>query len=221
MRFRHEGKTDEVFLAFVLSLYSGDVHHKSRSSASRKATGRYSMRSLEAIPLRTMLRIVRHCRPADEAKITAILYLADTSSRVQAAFERELEIFKLTDRMLAALVVLFTFDPEPLAPADLAYHIGLARTSIALTLEPLFATHSIVRQYGVRRRGRTTLALTPKGLALAGRAVQHFLELAAKFGRGLDPRAQQVVSAACDQVRRTTATLTAATSGKSRTHTSA
>jgi DNA-binding MarR family transcriptional regulator len=157
------------------------------------------MSFLGPLPSHTLQRIARHCRPEDEPQITAVLKLAETAAALKVEFDRVLHEAGLTDRKFAAIVALYTFDPTPLTPNDLAFHIGVRRTAMGALLRQLTSARWIERTRSLQRRGATLITLSIRGRSSAGRVVRQFLEAASRLGRrfaGTEPAALAYISEA-------------------------
>lgn len=153
------------------------------------------------LPLQTLLRIVHHRRPSDEPRIALVLRLTEVSLVVRQRLENLLTRLGLSDRGFAALVALYTFDPEPVTPADLAYHVDAPRSTVATTLEHLIHSGHIARQHDARHRGATRLHLTAAGRELVAQAVKLLLDAADRISTHLPAETCTAISALCDALQ--------------------
>lgn len=159
------------------------------------------MSAAGSLPLRMLLRIVHHRRPVEEPGIALILRLAELSAVVRRRFENLLARLGLSERGFAALLALYSLDPEPVAPADLACYIDTSRSTVLTTLEPLIRAGHVEKQASARAQGAARLQLTPAGRELAAQAVTHLLDAAARIGRHLPRAACEATSALCDALQ--------------------
>lgn len=155
----------------------------------------------ESLPLRTLLRIVHHRRPEDEPGIALILRLAELSGVVRQRLGNLLCRLGLSDRSFAALVALYTLDPEPVTPADLAYHIDSPRSSVATTLDQLVQSGHVERGHDPHQRSAVRLQLTPAGRDLVAQAVTLILQAADQISRHLPRDTCAAISSLCDALQ--------------------
>lgn len=156
------------------------------------------MNPIENLPMRTLLRIVHHRRPEDEPGIALILRLCEVSVEVRHGLEKLLQRLGLSDRSFAALVALYTLDPEPVSTADLVYHLDSPRSTVATTLDGLVHSGHVERTHDPHHRGATRLQLTPAGRASVDLAVPRFLDAAARLSRHLPADSCTVIATLCE-----------------------
>lgn len=159
------------------------------------------MNTTPSLPLRTLLRIVHHRRPADEPAIALVLRLAALSVLVRQQLENLLNRLGLSGRGFATLVALYTFDPEPVSPEDLGHHIDAAPATVTAALGPLIRSGHIVPAPEAPHRGPTRVMLTPAGRDLAAQAVDLLLEAAGRISRHLPHETCASIATLCDALQ--------------------
>ena len=159
------------------------------------------MSAIENLPLRTLLRIVHHRRPADEPGIALVLRLCELSGVVRRRLVNLLARLGLSDRGFAALVALYTLDPDPVTPADLAYHIDAPRSSVGTTLDQLVHSGHVERCEDPQHPATTRLQLTASGRDLAARAVSLVLQAAERLSRHLPRETCTAISTLSDALQ--------------------
>lgn len=112
--------------------------------------------------------------------------LAAVGSRLQVELGHILENMGLTDREFRILLAFYVLDPEPVAPADLAFHVGLSRGSLHTTVRKLQQAGYVARQRNRQRRGATNLLLSPRGRKAADERVAEYLAGLAALGNRLE-----------------------------------
>lgn len=101
--------------------------------------------------------------------------LAAAGRRLQVELERILENMGLQDREFRILLTFYVFDPEPVAPADLAFHVGLSRGPLRTALRKLQHAGWVSCQRNRQRRGATNVVLSPRGRKAADTKVAEYL----------------------------------------------
>ena len=148
------------------------------------------MKYSDCLAYRTLLAIARQRQGLDAPRCQVVFEQLDTSAVLQAALHGVLAEYQLSERKFAVLVVLFTLDPDPSTPADLAEHTGVSRSAITEALDQLVEQKCIVRERDDRDRRTIYIRLTPSGHELLDRALMHYLRTAGDIARLLDPSAQ-------------------------------
>jgi DNA-binding MarR family transcriptional regulator len=148
------------------------------------------MKYSDCLAYRTLLAIARQRQGLDAPRCQVVFEQLDTSAVLQAALHRVLAEYQLSERKFSVLVVLFTLDPDPSTPADLAEHTGVSRSAITEALDQLAAQNCIVRERDDRDRRTIYIRLTPSGHELLDRALMQYLRTAGDIARLLDPPAQ-------------------------------
>lgn len=169
------------------------------------------MNEIENLPLRTLLRIVHHRRPEDEPGIALVLRLSELGVVVRQRLGHLLTRLGLTDRGFAALVALYTLDPDPVTPADLAYHIDAPRSSVGATLDQLVHSGHVERRQDPHHPATTRLQLTAAGRDLAAQTVSLVLQAAERFSRHLPRETCVAISTLCEALQAECRTTDAST----------
>ena len=148
------------------------------------------MKYSDCLAYRTLLAIARQRQGLDAPRCQVVFEQLDTSAVLHAALHRVLAEYQLSERKFAVLVVLFTLDPDPSTPADLAEHTGVSRSAITEALDQLAAQNCIVRERDDQDRRTIYIRLTPTGHELLDPALMQYLRTTGDIARLLDPAAQ-------------------------------
>lgn len=167
------------------------------------------MKYSDCLAYRTLIAIARQRQGLDASRCQVVFEQLDTSAVMQAALHRVLAEYQLSERKFAVLVVLFTLDPDPSTPADIAEHTGVSRSAITEALDQLAAQHCIVRERDNRDRRTIYVRLTAAGQELLDRALMHYLRTAGDIPRLLDPVAQTGLLRGCTLIKEGAATFLA------------
>jgi DNA-binding MarR family transcriptional regulator len=144
----------------------------------------------DCLVTRTLLAVARQRLGLDAPRCAAVFGLLDTSAVLLAALRRPLAESGLSELKFGVLVVLFTLDPDPSTPADLAGHTGVSRSAITDALDQLAAQKFIVRERDDRDRRTIYIRLTAAGHRTLARALPRYLRTAGAIARRLDLPAQ-------------------------------
>jgi len=148
------------------------------------------MKYSDCLATRTLIAIARQRQGLDAPRCAVVFEHLDTNALLQTALRRPLAEYQLSDLKFAVLVVLFTLDPDPSTPADLAQHTGVSRSAITDALDQLTAQKSIVRERDDRDRRTIYIRLTAAGRKVLDRALPPYLRAVGDIARLLDPTTQ-------------------------------
>lgn len=148
------------------------------------------MRYSDCLACRTLIAIARQREGLDAPRCQVVFEHLDTTAVLRDALRRPLAAYHLSDLKFAVLVVLFTLDPDPSTPADLAAHAGVSRSAITEALDQLATQKCVVRERDNRDRRTIYIRLTAAGRRILDRALTHYLHTAGDIARRLDPSAQ-------------------------------
>jgi DNA-binding MarR family transcriptional regulator len=146
-----------------------------------------------SLAARTLLAIARQREGLDAPRCAVVFEQLDTSAVLQAALRRTLAEFHLSDLKFAVLVVLFTLDPDPSTPADLAEHTGVSRSAMTEALDQLVAQKCLVRERDQGDRRTIYVRLTAAGHRLVARALPPYLRTAGDAARLLETPMQSAL----------------------------
>jgi len=123
----------------------------------------------------TVTTMARQRLGLDEARCTAILDLIDACVELDRAVHAELARQGLSDVKFGILVTLFTREPDPVCPADLAGYAGYTRSSVTDAVQDLQARGLVVAERGTADRRSVEVRLTDPGRTAVERAIDDFL----------------------------------------------
>lgn len=151
------------------------------------------MKYSDGLACRTLLAIARQRPGLDAARCAVVFGHLDTAAAVQAVLHGLLAKYRLSDLKFAVLVVLFTLDPDPSTPADLAQHAGVSRSAITDALDQLAVQKCVVRERDRADRRSTYVRLTATGRRIMDRALTQYLCAAGRIARLADRPAQSAL----------------------------
>lgn len=159
------------------------------------------MNSLDALPVRTLMRIARQSLPEKEPGCALLLELFSSVASLHAALDDFLRASGLDSHKFAALLALYALDPVPAAPADLAFHVRTGHRTMAVVLEHLAAHDWIVLPHdgGDGRPGYVTL--TRAGREITADTIRRLLALASGLFDRLDASARETLASTCRFLR--------------------
>lgn len=165
------------------------------------------MKYRDSLPCRTLLAVARQRPGLDAARCAAVFDFLDAAGAGEAALHGALAKYHLSDLKFAVLVVLFTLDPDPSTPADLAQHAGVSRSAITDALDRLAGQKYVVRQRDPSDRRSIYVRLTGPGRKLMDRALGQYLRTAGEIARLLDGPAQSRLLGGCALLKEGAATF--------------
>jgi DNA-binding MarR family transcriptional regulator len=151
------------------------------------------MKYSDCLAYRTLIAIARQRQGLDAPRCTVVFEHLDTSAVLSAALRRLLAEYHLSELKFAVLVVLFTLDPDPSTPADLAQHSGVSRSAITDVLDQLAAQKYLVRNRDESDRRTIYIRLTAAGHKILARALPPYLRTAGDAARLLEAPAQSAL----------------------------
>ena len=167
---------------------------------------RFPKRS-ESLACRTLASVARQRKGLDAARCHLVFEHLDTALSVQAALHRTLAPYHLSDLQFGVLVVLFTLDPEPVMPADLADYTAVSRAAITDAVVRLESLQLISRTRDEADRRVYHLHLTAKGRTTVDEAVVRYLTAVGAVARYVETDAQRGVLTAYQRLQRGAAEL--------------
>jgi DNA-binding MarR family transcriptional regulator len=151
--------------------------------------------------VRTLLATARQRPGLDEARCRFVFEWLRTGAAVRAALRESLAHCGFSELKFAVMVVLFTLDPEPTTPADLASHAGVSRAAITDALDGLQARRLVARARDISDRRAVNVRLTRAGREAVDFALQRFLQTAGHVARLVAGSEQAVASVLCARLR--------------------
>jgi len=155
----------------------------------------------DSLVVRTLLATARQRPGLDEARCRLVLEWLRAGAAVRAALRESLAPCGLTELKFAVLVVLFTLDPEPSTPADLASHAGVSRTSITDALDGLQAHRLVAREHDTADRRIINVRLTRAGREAVNSALQRFLQTAGHVARFVGKAERAAAAIVCARLK--------------------
>lgn len=199
-------ETDEVFPVGAFFGEDGDVS-KSRRSTNRPAAPRAGGRAhgwksrSESLAGRTLLAVARQRRELDRVRCELVLQQLDAAAALQGALQGSLAEFALSELQFGVLVVLFTLDPAPATPADLAAYTQVSRSAMTDALDRLQELGYVARSRAETDRRMQQVTLTEAGRRIADPAMVAFLRAAGRAARFVEPGEQPQLLSACRRLR--------------------
>jgi DNA-binding MarR family transcriptional regulator len=151
------------------------------------------MKYTDCLAYRTLIAVARQRAGLDAPRCAVVFEHLDAAGAVHAPLHEALAEYQLSDLKFAVLVVLFTLDPDPSTPADLAQHTNVSRSAITDALDQLIAQKCIARERDHLDRRSIHIRLTAAGRKLMDRALTHYLRIAGDLARLVDPPAQSAL----------------------------
>ena len=161
----------------------------------------------DSLACRTLVSVARQRRGLDAGRCQLVFEHLDTAHFVQAALQRTLAEFHLSELQFAVLVVLFALDPEPIMPADLADYTAVSRAAITDALVRLEALQFVSRTRDTTDRRVFQLQLTALGRTTVDDALVRYLTTVGRVARHVDPATQPELLAAYHRLQRGAAEL--------------
>lgn len=154
-------------------------------------------------PLQQLLRIARQSGIAEPLACASSLNLLTSGRAVHHSLIRVLKPLGLSEARFFALVTLYTLDPSPLSPADLAYHTEITRPAMTGLLDTMAERGWICRKRRLTKDRRfSRVSLTDKGREVTVFAIYQFLKSAAEIAEDLKPEQHLLFDKLCALLRR-------------------
>lgn len=200
------GETDEVF---PVGAFLGEDKgvSKSRRSTRQPAAPRSGVRLYgwksrsESLAGRTLLAVARQRRELDRVRCELVLQQLDAAAALQGVLQRTLAEFALSELQFGVLVVLFTLDPAPATPADLAAYTQVSRSAMTDAVDRLQELGYVARTRAEADRRMQQVTLTEAGRRIADPAMVAFLRAAGQAARFVEPGEQPQLLSVCRRLR--------------------
>lgn len=138
----------------------------------------------------TLLAVARQRLDFDESRCRLVFTHLETAGAVHSALHAVLARHHLSDLKLAVLSVLFAMDPDPVTPANLAFHTAASRPAITDAVDQLLAQHLVDRERDTQDRRAIYVNLTDAGRRAVDEALTDYLHAAGAIARHVEPSAQ-------------------------------
>jgi DNA-binding MarR family transcriptional regulator len=145
--------------------------------------------------------VARQRQGLDAARCQLVFEHLSTSHALQAALHRVLAGFQLSDLQFGVLVAMFTLDPEPVAPADLADYNAVSRAAVTEALVRLELLGLVARTRDQADRRVFHLSLTPAGRTTINDAIVRYLRAVGESARHVETSALSGLLAAYSQLQ--------------------
>ncbi len=123
----------------------------------------------------TLTTMARQRLGVDEPRCAAALQLLDTCVELDSALHHQLGKSGLSEAKFGVLLTLFTLDPNPVCPADLAYYAGFTRSSITDAVHELQIQGHVAVERASSDRRSVDVRLTETGRTTVEEAVARYL----------------------------------------------
>lgn len=153
------------------------------------------------LPLRRLLCFARQSGVAEPSSCAITLLLLSTSRAVRHGIERVMKPLGMSEARFLSLVTLYTLDPAPSCPANLAYHVEITRTAMTDTLDQMEKQGWVRRERLAGDRRVIHVFLTDKGRDIAAGAIRDFLQVASSLTASLKPAQHRIFGAVCRKLR--------------------
>jgi len=151
----------------------------------------------ETLAFRTLLAVAHQRNGLNEAGCRLILELLSAGSMVQGALRRVLSEINLSELKFGVLVVLFTTDPSPSTPTDLALHTSVTRSAVTDALDGLEQHGLAVRERDTKDRRIILIRLTDLGRTTVDSAIMKVLQAAGSIAQKIKPNTHSEMLNAC------------------------
>ena len=143
----------------------------------------------ECLAARTLVAVARQRKGLNAERCQLVFAHLNTSRVLRLALHRVLTDYQLSDLQFGVLVALFTLDPEPVAPADLADYNAVSRAAITEALVRLESLKYVARTRDEADRRVFHLRLTPAGATTIDQALMAYLHAVGEAARHVEPSA--------------------------------
>jgi DNA-binding MarR family transcriptional regulator len=141
----------------------------------------------ECLACRTLVAVARQRKGLDAERCQLVFEHLNTSQVLQSSLHRVLADYHLSDLQFGVLVAMFTLDPEPVAPADLADYNAVSRAAITEALVRLEGLNLIARTRDEADRRVFHLRLTATGATTINEALVSYLRAVGEAARHVAP----------------------------------
>jgi len=158
------------------------------TARSRRRRQSHSKRN-DCLTCRTLIAVARQRKGLDPERCQLVFEHLDTAQVINSALHRVLADHQLNDLQFGVLVAMFTLDPEPVAPADLADYNAVSRAAVTDALVRLEASKLIARTRDETDRRIFHLRLTDAGRSMINEALVSYLRAVGDAARHVEPSA--------------------------------
>lgn len=124
----------------------------------------------------SLTRMARQRLGLDESPCSALLELIESCAELDAALHTQLGKDGLSDVKFSILLTLFTLEPHPVCPADLAGYAGFTRSSVTDAVQDLQTRGYVVTERATSDRRSVEVRLTSRGRETVEGAVTRYLQ---------------------------------------------
>ncbi len=154
----------------------------------------------------TLLQIAAERKRIDPATCGTFFALVETGRALRRHLSRSITDEGLSEAKFCALTVLWRSRPEPLMPAELAYHAGVSRSAMTDVIDQLVADGCVERDHSMSDRRTIGIRLTAAGARVAEQAIGRLMDDTAAvvqdFPALADPRLAELCAAIHDRLAR-------------------
>jgi DNA-binding MarR family transcriptional regulator len=143
--------------------------------------------------VRMLITIAERRKGIDDDRCRVALLHFETATLLHRSLRRALARHKLTDLQFAALVILFSTEPEPLSASVLAEHAAVSRASVTDALDKLESQHLVARTRDDSDRRIVYVRITPAGQDTVDAAIDDYFRAAEEATRYVRPTAQRAM----------------------------
>lgn len=143
----------------------------------------------ECLACRTLVAVARQRKGLDADRCQLVFEHLSTSQALRLALHRVLADFHLSDLQFGVLVAMFTLDPQPVAPADLADYNAVSRAAITEALVRLESLKFVARTRDEADRRVFHLRLTAAGTTTIDQALVSYLHAVGQAARHVESSA--------------------------------
>ncbi|MFT3868652.1 MAG: MarR family transcriptional regulator [Nibricoccus sp.] len=154
-----------------------------------------------SMPLQRLLCIARQSGVGEPSSCAATLLLLSAGRAVRHGLQRIMKPLGMSEARFLSLVTLYTLDPVPSCPANLAYHVEITRTAMTDTLDQMEKHGWVRRERLATDRRVVRVFLTDDGREIAANAIRHFLKAASVLAESLKPAQHKVFAEVCLKLR--------------------
>lgn len=155
------------------------------------------------LPTRMLLQLIESFGGEHATEIAEILLLPDLNGSLTFPLSSLVRLSHDDARHFAILAVLLAREPERVAPANMAYALGMPRGTLRSDLQSLERAGLVSRHRERRRRNQTRYMLTSEGRSSISRALVVFLSVLESYSHKLPATSLLVMKRLCDTVRNT------------------
>lgn len=135
----------------------------------------------------TLLTVARQRMAFDEQRCRLVFTHLETAGMLHQTLHGVLAKHHLSDLKLAVLAVLFALDPDPITPANLAFHTASSRPAITDAVDQLVALGLADRERDTQDRRAIYVSLTDSGRTVINETLNDYLRAAGEVARFIDP----------------------------------